>query len=240
MKEGKLECKGLTKKYGKKEVLHNVNLELEKGKIYGLIGRNGAGKTTLLSILSAQNPASEGEILLNGESVWENKEALKHIYFAREINGAASSAISGFKVKEYLKIASEYLPNWDEELAEQLIKLFHLDKKKRIIKLSKGMSSMLTIVVALASKAEFTFLDEPVAGLDVVARDQFYRILLDEFTESGRTFVISTHIIEEAEDLFEEVIFLHKGEILLKENTQELLEHTAYISGKAEEVLEFP
>lgn len=239
MKEGKLECKGLTKKYGKKEVLHNVNLELEKGKIYGLIGRNGAGKTTLLSILSAQNPVSEGEILLNGESVWENREALKHIYFAREINAVASSAISGFKVKEYLKIASEYLPNWDEELAEQLIKLFHLDKKKRIIKLSKGMSSMLTIVVALASKAEFTFLDEPVAGLDVVARDQFYRILLDEFTESGRTFVISTHIIEEAEDLFEEVIFLHKGEILLKENTQELLEHTAYISGKAEEVEAF-
>lgn len=132
MKEGKLECKGLTKKYGKKEVLHNVNLELEKGKIYGLIGRNGAGKTTLLSILSAQNPVSEGEILLNGESVWENREALKHIYFAREINAVASSAISGFKVKEYLKIASEYLPNWDEELAEQLIKLFHLDKKHKI------------------------------------------------------------------------------------------------------------
>lgn len=239
MREGTLECKGIVKKYGKKEVLHNVNLELEKGKIYGLIGRNGAGKTTLLSILSAQNPASEGEILLNGAPVWENKEALKHIYFAREINGAASSSISGFKVKEYLKIASEYLPDWDEKLAEKLIKLFHLDKKKRIVKLSKGMTSMLTIVVALASKAEFTFLDEPVAGLDVVARDQFYRLLLDEFTESGRTFVISTHIIEEAEDLFEEVIFLHKGEILLKENTQELLEHTAYISGKAEDVEEF-
>ena len=144
--------------------------------------------------------------MLNGEPVWENKEALKHIYFAREINAAASSVISGFKVKEYLKIASEYLPNWDKELAEELIKLFHLDKKKRIVKLSKGMTSMLTIVVALASKAEFTFLDEPMAGLDVVARERFYRILLDEFTESGRTFVISTHIIEEAEDLFEEVI----------------------------------
>lgn len=239
MMEGRLECKELTKKYGKKEVLRHINLELEKGKIYGLIGRNGAGKTTLLSILSAQNPASEGEILLDGNPVWENKEALKHIYFAREINSAASSAISGFKVKEYLKIASEYLPNWDEELAEKLIKLFHLERKKRIAKLSKGMSSMLTIVVALASKAEFTFLDEPVAGLDVVAREQFYQILLDEFTESGRTFVISTHIIEEAEDLFEEVIFLHKGEILLKENTQELLEHTAYISGKAEDVEKF-
>ena len=82
------------------------------------------------------------QILLNGAPVWENKEALKHIYFAREINGAASSSISGFKVKEYLKIASEYLPDWDEELAEKLIKLFHLDKKKRIVKLSKGMTSM--------------------------------------------------------------------------------------------------
>ena len=95
---------------------------------------------------------------------------------------------------------------------------------------------MLSIVLALASKADFTFLDEPVSGLDVVAREQFYRLLLEEFTESGRTFVISTHIIEEAADLFEEVIFLHQGKILLKENTQELLERCIYVSGRAEEV----
>ena len=97
---------------------------------------------------------------------------------------------------------------------------------------------MLTIVTALASKADFTFLDEPVAGLDVVAREQFYRLLVEEFTESGRTFVVSTHIIEEASDVFEEVIFLHEGEILLKENTQELLEHCVYVSGKKEAVEE--
>lgn len=235
MKNRVLECKGLTKKYGKKEVLHSLDLKLEKGKIYGLIGRNGAGKTTLLSLLSAQNPKTQGEILLDGQTVWENQEALKHIYFSREIN-PSSTVYSGLKVKEFLKIAEAYLPNWDKKMASELIQLFHLDVKKRISKLSKGMTSMITIITALASKADFTFLDEPVAGLDVVAREQFYRILLKEFTESDRTFVVSTHIIEEASDLFEEVIFLHEGEILLKENTQELLERCKYVSGKTEDV----
>lgn len=235
MKSRVLECKELTKKYGKKEVLHSLALKLEKGKIYGLIGRNGAGKTTLLSLLSAQNPKTQGEILLDGQTVWENQEALKHIYFSREMNHS-STVYSGLKVKELLKIAEAYLPNWDKKMANELIQLFHLDVKKRISKLSKGMTSMITIITALASKAEFTFLDEPVAGLDVVAREQFYRILLEEFTESGRTFVVSTHIIEEASDLFEEVIFLHEGEILLKENTQELLERCKYVSGKTEAV----
>lgn len=98
------------------------------------------------------------------------------------------------------------------------------------------MVSMVTIIVALASKADFTFLDEPVSGLDVVAREQFYRILLEEFTETGRTFVVSTHIMEEAADLFEEVIILKEGKLLLKENTEELLESCLHISGKAEEV----
>lgn len=237
MNNKKLICSGITKKYGKKEVLHKVDLELEPGKIYGLIGRNGAGKTTLLSIMSAQNPTTQGQVLLGETPVWENQEALKHIYFSREIN-PNSTVYSGLKVKEHLKIAAAYLPNWDQEMADRLVTLFHLDKKKRISKLSKGMASMLTIVTALASKADFTFLDEPVAGLDVVARERFYRILVEEFTESGRTFVVSTHIIEEASDVFEEVIFLHEGEILLKENTQELLEHCVYVSGKTEAVEE--
>lgn len=121
-------------------------------------------------------------------------------------------------------------------MAEHLLDIFHLDRKKRISKLSKGMTSMITIIVALASKADFTLLDEPVAGLDVVAREQFYRILLEEYTETGRTFVISTHIIEEAADLFEEVIILHEGKMVLKENTQELLESCVHVSGREEDV----
>lgn len=237
MTDEKLVCSNITKTYGKKDVLVNVSLELEKGKIYGLIGRNGAGKTTLLSILSAQNPASAGTVMLGEEPVWENRKALDHICFSREINAlGANGQGNGYKVKDYLRAASIYLPNWDKEMADRLIKEFDLDVKKKVIKLSKGMLSMLTIVIALASKADFTFLDEPVAGLDVVMREYFYRTLLEEFTESGRTFVISTHIIEEASDVLEEVIMLDKGQIILKENTQALLERAVHVSGKEDVV----
>ena len=230
-------CKDIEKKYGNKQALRDVNLTLEKGKIYGLIGRNGAGKTTLLSIISAQNPASAGTVTWNGQPVWENREALNHICFSRELSvNLYGSGVSSMKVKEYLRNASYYYPNWDEEMAQELIGKFELDTKKRINKLSKGMLSMVTIIIALASKADFTFMDEPVAGLDVVVRDYFYHKLMEEYTESNRTFVISTHIIEEASDLMEEVFVIKKGELLLKENTQDLLERSYHVSGMAEVV----
>lgn len=232
----KLIGKGIVKTYGGKEVLHGVDLELESGKIYGLIGRNGAGKTTLLSILTSQNPATSGTVTFDGQPVWENPSVLEHICFSRELNPLAGNNANPMKVKEYLRIAATYFPYWDKEMADRLVKEFGLDVKKRISKLSKGMLSMVTIVVALASKAEFTFLDEPVAGLDVVARERFYELLVEEFTETGRTFVVSTHIIEEAADVFEEVIIVKQGKILLKENTQELLDRSYHISGHAEEV----
>ena len=231
-----LTAKGIRKTYGKKDVLRGIDLNLESGKIYGLIGRNGAGKTTLLSILSAQNPASAGSITFDGRPVWENQDVLNHICFSRELNQMNGNNANAMKVKEYLRIAEIFFPYWDKEMAKRLIKEFDLDIKKKISKLSKGMLSMVTIIVALASKAEFTFLDEPVAGLDVVARERFYALLLDEFTETGRTFVISTHIIEEAADIFGDVIIVDKGKILLKENTQELLDRCWHISGHEEEV----
>lgn len=229
-------CKQVVKKYGTTEVLHGIDLELEKGKIYGLIGRNGAGKTTLLSAMSGQNPFQSGEVTVDGLKVWDNQEALDKICFSREINPSNSKGTGAIKVKDYLKYASIYMPNYDKELEQELVKEFNLDVKKKLSKLSKGMLSMVTIIVALASKAEYTFLDEPVAGLDVVARQHFYRHLLDEFAESGRTFVVSTHIIEEAADIFEEVIFLDNGDVLLKENTQELVERVIHVSGKEEDV----
>lgn len=232
-----LVAKDIVKKFGSNEVLHGVNLEIEKGKIYGLIGRNGAGKTTLLSIISGQNPQTSGEVFADDLKVWDNQEALDKICFSREINPTGgTNGIAGLKVSDYLKAAQYYFPNYDKELEKRLVKEFELDVKKRLGKLSKGMMSMVTIIVALASKAEYTFLDEPVAGLDVVARESFYKIILDEFAEGGRTFIISTHIIEEAADVFEEVIFLDKGQILLKENTQDLVSNFVHVSGTEEEV----
>lgn len=229
-------CEHITKVYGGREVLKDVSLTLEPGKIYGLIGRNGAGKTTLLSILTAQNPATRGTVSVDGEPVWENRKALEKLCFSRELNVGAESGIAAIKVKEYLRIASTYYADWDKEMEKRLVALFALDVKKKLGKLSKGMLSMVTIIVAMCSKAPYTLLDEPVAGLDVVAREQFYKLLLEEYAATGRTFLISTHIIEEAADVLEEVIILHEGQILLVEDTQELLERVRYVSGKAEEV----
>ena len=232
----KLICEQITKRYKDKVALDQVSLTLEQGKIYGLIGRNGAGKTTLLSLLTAQNPATSGTVTLDGMPVWEDRKALEHLCFSRELNVSSESGLGSMKVKEYLRIASIYYPHWDAAMAEKLVQLFELPLKKRMNKLSKGMLSMVTIIVALSSKAEFTLLDEPVAGLDVVAREQFYKLLLEEYTETGRTFVISTHIIEEAADVLEEVIILKDGKVLLESETQALVDSARYISGKAEDV----
>lgn len=232
----KLVCQNLTKVYGKNTVLKGLNLTLESGKIYGLIGRNGAGKTTLLSMIAAQNPMTGGSCQLDGQPIWENRTALDRLCFSRELNISAESGLANYTVKRYLDAAAAYYTHWDREMADGLMKRFQLEPRRKLSKLSKGMLSMVTILVAMASKAEFTFLDEPVAGLDVVARDEFYRLLLEEYAETGRTFVISTHIIEEASDLMEEVIILDQGRILVEENTQTLLERARYITGASEQV----
>ena len=121
-------------------------------------------------------------------------------------------------------------------MADELVKRFGIDKKKKVCNLSKGMLSMLTVIIGLASKAEITILDEPVAGLDVIVREEFYKLIIDEQQESGRTFIISTHIIEEAANVFEEVIILKDKGVYLKENTIELIDKCRYVSGLEDDV----
>lgn len=229
---GTLVGKNIVKSYGKDTVLKNVNVEIETGKIYGLIGRNGAGKTTLLSVLTAQNPIDEGSVTLDGEKVWENEKALSRICYSREISSVTLFGPNTLRVKDYLKMGKTFYKNWDKDYADELVKLFNLDVKKRVSKLSKGMLSALTIIIAMASKAEITILDEPVAGLDVVAREEFYKLVIDEYSETGRTFIISTHIIEEAANLFEKVIIIDDGQVIVEENTEELLNRAYRISGE--------
>lgn len=233
-----LAAKDIVKRYGDKEVLHGVSLELRPHTIYGLIGRNGAGKTTLMGIMTAQNTATSGSVTYGGEPVWENRHALADICFSREQNPNLLMGRNTYKVKHILQMASYYYPHWDQEYAQKLVQEFGLDVKKQICKLSSGMRSMVTILIALASKAPITFLDEPVAGLDVVARDQFYHLLLEEYQETERTFVVSTHIIEEAASVFEKVIFLDKGSILTMQDTDVLLSHYHYLSGRDDIVKE--
>lgn len=236
MSTGILKAEGLCKSYGKKEVLHNLDLEIQPGKIYGLIGRNGAGKTTLLGILTAQNTMDSGRVTYDGQPVWENQEALDHICFSRELQATLLTGQNNLKVRHYLKSAAIYYPNWDQEYAGRLMEEFKLEPKKKICQLSKGQMSMVTILIALASRAPITILDEPAAGLDVVMRERFYQLLLEDFAQTERTFIVSTHIIEEAASVFERVIILDQGRIIENAPTDELVDQFRYITGREDVV----
>lgn len=236
MSAGILEARGLYKSYGDKEVLHDLDLTIEPGKIYGLIGRNGAGKTTLLGVLTAQNTKNGGEVTYGGQPVWENQAALDDICFSRELQATLFSGPNNLKVKHYLNAAAIYYSRWDRDYAGRLLEEFRLEKKKKISQLSKGQMSMVTILIALASRAPVTILDEPAAGLDVVMRERFYQLLLEDFAQTGRTFIVSTHIIEEAASVFERVIILDEGRIIENAPTDELIDQFRYVSGREDEV----
>ena len=231
-----LKAEGLCKAYGSKQVLQNLDLTIQPGKIYGLIGRNGAGKTTLLGILTAQNTKDAGEVTYGGQPVWENQAVLSQICFSRELQATQFGGQNNLKVRDYLRSAAIFCPGWDQEYADRLLSEFQLETKKKICQLSKGQMSMVTILIALASRAPITILDEPVAGLDVVMRERFYRLLLEDYGQTGRTFIVSTHIIEEAASVFEDVIILDQGRILENCPTEELVAQFAYLTGREDEV----
>lgn len=235
--EGKsLTARGLCKTYGKVRALDHVSLTLEPGHIYGLIGRNGAGKTTLLAGLTAQLPLDEGQVAYGGAPVWENEAALADLCFSRELTGKLGASTAGLRVKDYLKAGRLFYPHWDEAYAQKLVRLFGLEEKKRLNALSKGMTSAVTIVLALASRAPITMMDEPAAGLDVVAREDFYRLLLEDHTGTGRTFVISTHILEEAAPVFERVMVMKEGRLIENCETDALLAQFCAVSGRDDAV----
>ena len=236
MNEKILKAKGVCKAYGSNEVLKDLDLEIQPGKIYGLIGRNGAGKTTLLGILTGQNTMDAGEVTYGGEKVWENQKALSQICFSRELQATLFTGQNTLKVKQYLKMGKLFYPNWDQEYADKLMAEFKVEPKKKIHQLSKGQMSMVTILIALASRAPLTILDEPAAGLDVVARERFYQLLLEDYMETGRTFIVSTHIIEEAASVFEQVIILDQGKIIENCPTEELIAQFHGISGREDVV----
>lgn len=229
-------AEGICKSYGKQSVLEDLNLTIDEGKIYGLIGRNGTGKTTLLGILTAQNTLNAGSVTYCGAPVWENRDALRDICFSRELSATVMGGQNNMKIKYYLEAAAIFYPNWDKKYADALVQKFNLNPKKKIAQLSKGQMSLVTIIIALASRAPFTIFDEPVAGLDVVARDDFYALLLKDYEETNRTFIISTHIIEEAASIFEEVILLNDGKIIEKAPTDELVAQFHYVSGHEDAV----
>jgi ABC-2 type transport system ATP-binding protein len=225
---------GLTRRYRDQVALDDVSIELEDGSITGLLGRNGAGKTTLLRILAGQEFPSSGRVRVLGQPPAENEPVLRRMVFVRE-----DQAYPDIKVGHALRAASWFYPNWDAGLAGQLIADFSLRPNKAVKKLSRGMRSALGITIGLAARAEVTLFDEPYAGLDAVARQIFYDRLLAEYAEHPRTILLSTHLIDEAAALFERVVILDRGRVVLEAAADGLRGVATTVSGPVLAVQDF-
>lgn len=220
----------VTMKYGPFKAVDDLSFKLDEGKIYGLIGRNGAGKTTLLSLLASFLEPSTGSITVKGEALFENPDLMQNVTFVYEKDYQEETE----KVKTYLKAVEAYKPFYDAEYAMDLIEAFRIPLNKPVNKLSKGMLSALNVTIGLASRSPVTLFDEAYSGMDAPTREIFYQKVLEDHALHPRTIVLSTHLLSEMDYLFEEVVILHKGKLLLKEPIDVLLEKGASITGSAE------
>ncbi|CAH0347216.1 ABC transporter ATP-binding protein [Bacillus sp. CECT 9360] len=231
----KIEMNNISKQFGKKKALREISLNLEEKKIYGLLGRNGAGKTTLMQLIAGYERPTAGTILVNGEEPYENCNVTEKICFINESGNFKNT----LKISETLYICSLFHPQWDHQTARYLLNQFNLDPSSKVKALSKGMESALGIVVGLSSKAPVTIFDEPYIGLDAAARKRFYELLIEEYTRQPRTFILSTHLIDEVSMLFEEVIMMAEGRIMLWEEAETLRQSSLMIHGTKESIDSF-
>src|ERR1700735_2623476 len=222
---------GLTRKYPGQVALDDVHLTIGNETITGLLGRNGAGKTTLLRILAGQEFPSSGSVRVFGSSPAENENVLRLLVLVREDQAYPDFAYPDFKVRHALRAASFCYPNWDAGLASSLLEDFDVRAGKAIKSLSRGQRSALGITIGLAARAEVTLFDEPYTGLDAVARQVFYDRLLAEYADFPRTVVLSTHLIDEAAPLFENVVVIDRGRIVLDAAADELRGMVTAVSG---------
>jgi ABC-2 type transport system ATP-binding protein len=225
---------GLTRRYRGQLALDNVSFEIEPGTITGLLGRNGAGKTTLMRIVAGHEFASAGTVTVLGARPAENEQVLRRMVFVRE-----DQSYPDFRVRHVVQAASWFYPNWSHELAGALLEEFNLPLNRKVKKLSRGMRSAVGNVIGLAARAEVTLFDEPYAGLDPVSRQLFYDRLLADYAEHPRTVLLSTHLIDEAAGLFEHVVVIDRGRIVLNAAADDLRGAATSVSGPAIAVAEF-
>lgn len=202
-----LECRNLTKSYRGKRAVSNLNARLEEGKIYGLLGENGSGKTTWMKMMAGLAKPSQGEIFYNGHPLnYMDKNEIA--YMATE-----SFYYDYMKVSDVERYYADFFQDFNPQKFKELIARFGLDGQMKARNLSSGMNAKLRIAATLARDAKLCMLDEPLNGVDYKAREDIISIIVEEADEN-RTFVISTHLIEEVESFVEKAIFIKNGELI--------------------------
>lgn len=231
----KIDFHNVTLRFKKFEALKNISASLEANKIHGLIGRNGAGKTSLLSLVAAFREATDGQIMIDGEPVFENPDKMQQVMFVYD----KSYAEEYDKIPAMLEFVERHRPYYDKEYADYLLKRFKLPLDKPVHKLSKGMQSAMNAVMGLASRAPITIFDEAYLGMDAPTREIFYQEILADQAEHPRTFILSTHLVSEMDYLFDNVVIIDHGRLILNEDYETLTARGASITGAAEQVDEF-
>ena len=210
-----LECKGLNKSFGKKQVLEDINLKVSKGKIIGLLGKNGTGKTTLIKLINDLLTPTSGEVLVNGEKVGvESKKIISYLPERTYLDKSMT-------VEKVIEFFEDFYDNFDSEKAKSLLKDLDLDTSMKLSKMSKGMQEKVQLVLVMSRRADLYILDEPLGGVDPATRDYILDTILTNFNEDA-SVIISTHLISDIERILDEVIFIENGKIVLTSDTDEL------------------
>jgi ABC-2 type transport system ATP-binding protein len=227
-----IELTGVTRTFGRTAALSGVDLSVPETSICGLLGRNGAGKTTIMSLIAGQDRPTSGDVRVFGHHPFENESVLSRISFVRDNQRYPDN----YQLHHVLRIAPDFAPNWSDEVAAELVDGFRIPTKTRIKKFSRGQLSSVAIVLGLASRAPVTLLDEPYLGLDVTARALFHDVLIRDYSAHPRTVLLSTHLIEESEALFDRVVIVDRGGIRVDIDSERIGQIAFTVSGTADAV----
>nr|EEK68696.1 ABC transporter, ATP-binding protein [Bacillus wiedmannii] len=196
-------------------MIRELNIEITEGKIIGLVGDNGSGKTTLLKMIAGLQHPSEGSITVAGEKVGLKTKEIVSFMSDKPVFD------EWMTVKDSLFFYRDFYKDFDIQKAVDTIAEFKIPLEEKITALSKGMVEKLQIILTFSRKAKLYVLDEPLGGIDLISREHILELIL-QFYREDCTILISTHLINEVENIFDEVIFLKDGEIVLYENVEEL------------------
>ena len=212
-----IEARGLRKTFGMTVALDSIDLHVEEGRILGLIGPNGAGKTTALNAILGLT-SYEGELRVLGRDPWSNRDELM-----RDVSFIADVAVlpRWIRVSQLLEYMAGVHPKFDRTKAESFLAKTTIERRKKVRELSKGMVAQLHLAIVMAIDARLLVLDEPTLGLDILYRKQFYDSLLNDYFDRSRTIVVTTHQVEEVQDVLTDLMFIDRGRIVLECSMEE-------------------
>lgn len=210
-----LECKNLCKTYGHKSALNGISLQLQPGKIIGLLGPNGSGKTTFLKLINGLLTPSAGSLLINGKPPGrESKAIVAYLPERTYLNDS-------MKVREALRFFADFYSDFDLQRAEEMLRNLNIETTARLKTLSKGTKEKVQLILVMSRQARLYCLDEPIAGVDPAARDYILRTIINNYNPEA-SVLISKHLITDIEQVLDEVIFIREGELLLHKTVDDI------------------